>query len=115
MTRPVVAATTPAESAAVTAPGKCAEGCGGTASREILDRVTRVPLGVFLCDFGARNWGLSDTRAIRSSESTSAPELPPGSGASVAAGATAVAGIPVPVIPPRGSSRRRLASAGQSS
>ncbi len=50
--------------------GHCDGGCGGMATRELLDPMTRTPLGVFVCDFGAREYGIRNSRAI---PSTAAP------------------------------------------
>lgn len=96
----------------MTRPGLCVEGCGGVAEREIVDRATRTPLGVLVCIHAAREWGISDTRQIRSSESRPAADVPPASAAAPAAGTPAVAGSPVSAFPPRGSGRR--VPAGQS-
>lgn len=44
--------------------GRCDGGCGGVASRELLDPLTRARLGVFVCEFGARDYGLHNTRRL---------------------------------------------------
>lgn len=47
----------------MTRPGGCS-GCNAPATREAIDPTTKAPLGVLLCESGARAFGLYQTRRL---------------------------------------------------
>lgn len=54
--------------------GQCDGGCGGVATRELLDPLTRVRLGTFVCEYGARDYGLHNTRRLPMPAPASIPD-----------------------------------------
>lgn len=63
-------------------PGICSGCLTAPATRELVDPVTRIPLGVFVCDQGVKEFGRHNSRPI---QSTAAPLPSRGSGATVGA------------------------------